>query len=202
MKKMTTFGILSTLLLSLNCWAECPIINIPSYFEADEKVFSVGTDMDLTSKNQTIGTIEERVMNSTRTFELMDSKGKMIARAKKRFISWGTQIDVTDCNGKSIATIKELVWSSFFSTETKYEVLNPQGLVIASSDKKEFFSSDFTIKDNKGQIAFKMHRPTFNWVSDTWEITMVKPGIVDYRIITMIPAFKTSADNDKRDKDD
>lgn len=179
--------------------AACPAVKFPNYFEANEKLFSIGTDVELAdSKEKSIGVIEERVMNFTPTFELMTEKGEKVAKAKERFLSWGTTIDVTDCDDKKIATIKENVWESLFSFTTQYEILDPAGALIANSAKVQFFSTNFEIKDRNGVVAFKMHRPTFNWFTDKWEVTVVKPGLVDARVVTMIPAFKTSADNRRR----
>ena len=44
-------------------------------------------------------------------------------------------------------------------------------------------------------------RPMINVLTDTWTINIIKKGVLDPRIMTMMPAFKTSADNRRREEE-
>ena len=190
------------LFISVPAFASCPSITLPSSFVEKEDLTLIGTDMTLKADGKKFASIEERVLKLASTFDLLDGSDQKIARARHRILTWGATIDITDCEQRPVATIKELVFKSLLSFKTQYEIYNPSGKLIAKSDKLEFFSTDFVFKTPEGVVAFKMHRPTFNWVTDKWEVTVVTPGKVDYRIALFVPAFKTSADNRARSEDD
>ena len=178
--------------------AACPSFSLPSQFEVQERMFAIGTDFRLEADDRKFGEIEERVLSLTSTFDLLDLNGRKIAHARKRMISWGAIIDVTDCEGKVIGTVREKVWSSLFKVATQYEVTDQTGKVVATSEKREFFSTDFKFSSPSGTALMKMHRQSFNILSDTWMAMVTNASALDARIAVFIPAFKTAADNEKR----
>ncbi|OPZ89993.1 MAG: hypothetical protein BWY75_00924 [bacterium ADurb.Bin425] len=70
--------------------------------------------------------------------------------------------------------------------------------MIASSDKTEWMGTSITITANDGTKLAVLDRPWLNPLSDTWAITVLKKGAIDERMLVMIAAFKTIADNDNK----
>ena len=185
--------------------AACPSIELPSQFKAREQWISIGTDMELTANKTRIGEIEERIIRLTPTFDLYNVDGKKVAHARKKIFSWGTEIVIKDCEDKIFGTVKENIIRSIWDFYTRYDILDANKNVIAATEKMEFFSTNFTVftqKDKKKEEIMKMTRPMINLVTDTWTVKISKEGVIDPRILVMIPAFKTSADNEQREKEE
>ena len=68
-------------------------------------------------------------------------------------------------------------------------------MLVAKSVKTEFLSTDITLKTPDGRIAAILHRPAFNFPTDSWQVTSLNRDAVDSRLIVMIGAYKTSVDN-------
>ncbi len=179
--------------------ASCPEVKLPAYFQAVEIAHRAGADMDLQDKNgKGFGKIIQKKWKVAETFELYNAQDKLVATARKRLLSLGSTIDIKDCNGVMIGTVQENIWKSFFGVfSTQYTILNGR-TQLGSSQKAEFFSTKFTITNASKQESFKMYRRSQSWVSDVWEVTVTNANLIDYRLIAMIPAFKTSADNLRR----
>lgn len=196
---------LLTFATTLSAFASCPTIELPTQFKAREQWISIGTDMELTANKTRIGEIEERIIRLTPTFDLYNVDGKKVAQARKKIFSWGTEIVVKDCEDKIIGTVKENILRSIWDFYTRYDILDANENVIAATEKMEFLSTNFTVftqKDKKKEEIMKMTRPMLNLVTDAWTVKISKEGVVDPRILVMIPAFKTSADNEQREKEE
>lgn len=183
---------------TLSAQAACPAVSLPAKFTETEDLISIGTDMTLKEGKNALGSIQERVLNLTPTFDLLNEKNQQVARAKQKMWTWGTTIDIKDCEGNKIGTIREKIWTSWLRLMTEYEIYDGRGELIGMSEKREFFSTSFTITATNGHIAFKMFRSAFNLLSDKWQVTVVNANVIDSRLVLMIPAFKTSADNRQR----
>ena len=53
----------------------------------DEVVMTIGTDMELSSGDQNLGKIEERIVSWGKTFEYMGPNGTKLASGKQRVVS-------------------------------------------------------------------------------------------------------------------
>lgn len=196
-KTIIALGLLS----AVSAHAVCPEFNPPAKFKAQEELISIGTDILLSEGKVRFGEIEERSLRITPTFELFNVDGLKVASARKKFFSWGTTIEVKDCEGKLIGTVKENIFKSFFNFYTRYDIFDPAGNVIATTKKTEFFATEFIVTNQSNEPVMVLRRPTFNFLIDTWNVQILKKDVVDIRIMTMIPAFKTSADNKKREEE-
>lgn len=199
MKLLAVLGLFS---LTLTAQAACPSITLPSEFKAKEELISIGTDVRLEVNRTRIGEIEERTLRLTPTFDLYNIDGKKVAQARQKILSIGTTIEVKDCENKSIGTVKENIFKSFFKTYTSYDVLDATGKLIARSEKLELLATSIVVKSPTGEPIMELSRPIFNFITDVWTVRILKANVIDPRIMIMIPAFKTSADNRERAKEE
>ncbi|MGZ3688843.1 MAG: hypothetical protein ACXWP5_00810 [Bdellovibrionota bacterium] len=183
-------------------WADCPAQDLPGSFEAKEKLISIGTDLLLTSGSKNFGRVVERTLHLARSFEFQNSANQVVAKARSRFFTLGAIVDIDDCAGNRIGTLKEDIWKSFFSVMTTYSILDSKGAEIGRSDKVELFSTDITLKDSMGAPIARIHRPALKILTDKWSVEILKQGAIDSRMIPFIPAFKTAADNANKSSDD
>lgn len=163
------------------------------------RVFSWGWTFDIKDEQgRSEGVVDQKMLHLRKTFEYKDANDVTQATGKERLFSWGTKIDVTDSSGKPIGGFQEEVFKSWWHPHTIYSIVDDKGNKVATSEKVEFLATDFTLTNNKGETIAKVHRPWLNWVRENWQIDIQKPGEVDKRILYMIPAYKTSADADRR----
>ncbi|MFP5386489.1 MAG: hypothetical protein ACLGHN_10450 [Bacteriovoracia bacterium] len=198
--KLTSF--LFGLSLSFTALASCPDFDVPSNFKAKEALISIGTDVILFENKTRIGDIQERTLRLTPTFDLYNIDGKKVAQARQKILSLGSTIEVKDCEGKLIGTVRENIFKSFFSTYSNYDVLDASGKIIATSEKVELLATQLIVKSKKGELLMTIKRPMINVLTDTWTVNIVKKDAIDPRIMTMMPAFKTSADNRRREEEE
>lgn len=193
---MKTSLFLLILSISSSAMAACPTITTPKEFEVNERAISWGTDMTLIANGESFGKIKERTFNATSTFELLNERSELVARAKKRLLSWGTQIDIKDCEGKKIGSVKEKIFANLIGTT--YEVYDAAGKQVGKSKKVTLINTDITVTSMDGDLAFKMHRRAMR-IWDSWNITTGTTNSIDPRLVLMTPAFKTASDNSKAD---
>ena len=189
------------LALSLTALASCPEFDVPSSFKAKEALISIGTDVILMKNKTRIGDIQERTLRLTPTFDLYNIDGKKVAQARQKILSLGSTIEVKDCEGKLIGTVRENIFKSFFATYSNYDVLDATGKVVATSEKVELLATHIIVKSKKGEVIMTIKRPMINVLTDTWIVNILKKDALDPRIMTMMPAFKTSADNRRREEE-
>lgn len=171
----------------------------PESHTMSSRIFSWGWTFDIyDSAGKSEGIVDQKIFNLRKTFEYKDENGQTKAKGQERLLSWGTKIDVYDEKGTSIGGIQEHVFQSWWKPHTVYSIVDAQGKELAKSEKLEFFATNFKLTNEKGETVAKIHRPWLNFVRDNWTIDIVKPDEVDKRILYMIPAYKTSADADRR----
>jgi len=146
-----------------------------------------------------IGEIDRDYWSWTPDFNYYDANNKLQAHGKTEFFSWGTTNDIDDGNGHALGTFKKEIITSLlgFGVTNRYSLLDGQGNTIGTSDKSQFLATDMTLKDNSGATIAIAHRPWFNWFGDKWDVQILEPGVVDPRVVAMLPAFKTAGDNHK-----
>lgn len=174
---------------------------LPDELTIHERVFSLVNTFDLKAGSSTLGTITEKFFSLTRAFTYVDAKDDCVAKARARLLSWGTRIDVTDCSDRPVGAIKENVLKSLFKVYTQYSILDAKGTEIATSEKVDWISTDLTIRRPDGRVIAALHRPWLNILSENWTVKIADHAVVDPRMIVMIAVYKTSADNERRDKD-
>ena len=76
------------------------------------------------------------------------------------------------------------------------DVIRASGKQLAVSEKSEWFGTTITLTSPSGAVVAELDRPWINIWSDTWNVYIKKPGVVDNGILVMIAAFKTASDRD------
>ena len=167
---------------------------LPAAFELNERVFNVGHTFDVQSGDTTYGKVEEKWFRFTKTLFYTDNDGKLVAYARKAFISFGTRIDVFDGNGVYIGSLQKQVFSSLLKVTTTYSVLDAKGYEIASCQKTSIITTDMQLQDIAGNHVAELYRP-LSLVGDSWLLKVHKAGAIDSRLLVMIGPFKTMADS-------
>jgi len=175
----------------------CQVPKLPSDFTISERIISLITTFDIKSGKKNFGKITEKLISLTRSFTYHDASGNKVAEAHAKLLSWGNQVIVTDCQGNKIGKIKEEIIKSIFKVHTIYRILNAQDREIAKSEKVDWIGTSFTLRDAKGRKVAELKRPFINLLSDSWDVKIYNPQTVDSRMIVMIAAYKTSADNSR-----
>ncbi|MCB0352635.1 MAG: hypothetical protein KDD64_03895 [Bdellovibrionales bacterium] len=166
---------------------------IPDSLTFDERVFAIGTDIDVYSDGAKFGKIEEKVLSWGTQFRLYDRDDGLIAIAKQRAVSWGVKIDIYDGEGVFLGTVKEKILESMFSIKSQYSIEDANGVEIADSAKLDFLGSHVTVRDKEGAVVADMDRGLINLTGDKWTVNF--SGNFDRRLLVFIPAYKTAADN-------
>lgn len=192
MKKLLILSVVLFMAISLFAGE----FEIPSKLTLVEHVISIGTDFKIVSNGNKIGKVEEKMLNLTKTFNILDVNGNLIARSEQAMVSWGTHIKIYDGNRNLIGSIQEKVITSMFKVYTEYKILNANGKLIAKSSKIEVGkATTFNVTTTSGSKVCSIKRPLINLLSDNWDIQFYGNS-VDRRIILFIPAYKTSRDNE------
>ncbi len=174
------------------------ILDAPNTFRMEESLMSFGLDMSITDDSgNDYGIVEERTMSFTKTFELLDSGRNVIAKGQTEAFSLTTTIDIEDESGKLIGTLEEEIFENLFSLGSLYTIKDANGKVIAKSRKLDFFTTDVSINGSAGNITMSKEFLSFG---DQWEIKY--NGSIDKRLVAFIPAFISSAQKERRKKDD
>jgi uncharacterized protein YxjI len=150
-----------------------------------------------------VGSIQRQLFKGTPTFELSDAQGRELGEARTEFFSWGTTNDVYDAENHKIGSFKKEVINSYldkamsFGHDNDYEILDGNGNKIGTCDKSGFAAPEFTFRDNAGQVTAKVQRNWINTLGDKWTVDILRPDEIDPRLVAIMPAFKTAADNSK-----
>ncbi len=180
-----------------------PAPTLPSRFFIKERFFALTDTFDIISESGNMGSVKEKFFSLTKAFRYVDENGNCLALARARLFSWGTHIDVTDCqtpNPHKIGSIKEKVLKTItgLGITNLYLIYDGNGRKIALSKKVEVLSTDIALRDTQGRKIAELKRPWLNFFRDSWTVTISNPQAVDSRLIVLIAAYKTSVDNDRR----
>jgi len=176
----------------------CQAPVLPPEFTIKERMISLTTTLDIKNGSKDLGKIAQKLLSLTRSFTYDDASGNRIAEARAKLISWGTQVVVTDCEGRRIGTIKEEIFKSLFKVHTIYKILDERDQEIAQSEKVDWIATSFTLRDGRGQKVAELKRPWINFLFDSWDVKVYDSTVVDSRMLVMIAAYKTSVDNARR----
>jgi hypothetical protein len=177
---------------------------LPLHFEVNERIshkyLPLPTLLDVLADGKSYGSLHRDQITLTTGFDFSDQSGHKVASASKSAFSWGTEIRVKDSSGHVIGSLhKEVIASAFgFGVTNKYAVYNAADVKIAESEGLKAGVTDFTLKSINGGVLATIHRSFWwGWLHDVWYIDVNQPGVLDNRLLVMIPSFKTAADNDK-----
>jgi len=202
-----TLSVVLLLLAPLARAAELPALpasaltsgfSVPAEFSIRERIISLTDTFDLTAGDKVFGQITEKLISLTKSFTLTTPSGACVAKARSRILSWGTHIDVTDCEGRKIGGIKEEVFKSLLKVHTTYTILNAADQEVAVSTKVDWISTSVTLTKPGGAAIATLDRRFLNILSDSWKAHIQDAAAVDPRLLVMIAAYKTSVDNDRR----
>ena len=195
---LTVNVFLLSLFLQSTAHASCITPTLPSELKLSEKLISLTTSLNLKANDVKLGSIDENFFSLVTTFTYNDANHQKIAVAHDKFISWGNDIIVNDCEGNKIGEIKEEILKSLFKVYTTYSILDEKENILGTSEKVDWIGTHFTLFDKNKKIIAELSRPFINFLTDEWTIKIAKPGVIDNRILVMIGAFKTHADNERR----
>lgn len=180
----------------------------------DEGGNTVGT-MTRRYDSQGVGDFFQNIFGATLT--LKDNAGNVIAEAKPRIIdtknignNFRTLIDIYDAEGTRVGTIRQ-TWESKGgsilqnmaiggSIWTRYEVLDPNDNVVATSAKTEFFGTKLDVTGDTGHQARFERNFWQSMLHDVWNYSTDSNAQVDRRVLVFMAAYKTMADIQKRQK--
>ena len=182
-----------------NVYAGCPESNLPTSYELAPRL-SLGTSFKIKSGSGIHGTIQQRWFSLVHTFIYRNAKNEIVATARVNPFSWGTQIDVMDCEGKKIGAMKEEVWKSLFKIRTSYLILDQNGARVGKSEKIDWGNTQFDLHDQRGHVVAHLERPWLRFM-DHWSVDVYDKGAIDGRLLVMIGAFKSAADSEKSSAD-
>lgn len=175
----------------------------------DENVIKVSENFNLLRNTSDVttstvrGKIKETVFSLKTEYTLQMEK-KTAAVGRMSMFSWGTEIKYYDEHDAYLGYLKEDVLKSLVSWHSTYYVYDKNDQLIAESKKSELLSTSINLYSPNGDLIAKIHRPngflTFGF--DEWTITIQKPGVIDDRVLILIAAYKTHADNEKDNKKD
>lgn len=168
---------------------------LPANYKLDQRIFSWGTQFDITSGGRNYGTVEQKLFSLTPTFQYKNPQGQVVATGKTSLFTWGTEIVFSDAQGKKIGSIKEKLFYSFTNITSLYEIYDAQGKKIANSKKVQFFSTQLTLSDTAGNVQAIAKRPAINWLGDTWDVNSLNNSKIDPRMLVMFGPFKTWSDD-------
>lgn len=171
--------------------------SLPAEFQIRERVIAWSDTFDLQAEGDSYGTVAQRILSLTKEFSYNDARGACVARARARLLSWGTHVDVTDCSGRAIGSVKEQVFRSLLRVRTLYSVLDPSGREIATSEKIEWLAASFTLRRPDNRVVATLRRDWPSILRDIWRVRVSDPSAVDSRLLVMLAAYKTSVDNDR-----
>jgi hypothetical protein len=178
--------------------AVAPAFSVPAEFTIRERIVSLSDAFDLKAGDKDFAKITQKLISLTKSFTLTASDGTCVAKARSRFLSWGTYIDVTDCAGVKIGGIKEQVFKSLFKVHTTYSILDAADNEVAVSTKVDWICTSMTLTKPRGGGVATLDRRWLNILSDSWTVKVQDASAADPRLIVMIAAYKTSVDNDRR----
>ena len=178
---------------------ECPMIAAAPAYQMKQVYLTIGTDFDLYSTSgQYAGKIIEKVFNPRpgKTFDLVDDKGQRVARARERFFSFFTKIDVFDCHKRFIGSLQKNYIRSKMDIGSSYSILDAKNKVVGQSRKLDLLNSEITFYDTQQRIVAVAHRPVINVARDSWDVQIYADlATFDPRVFLFAPAFKTAKDS-------
>lgn len=168
--------------------------DLPMHFSVQERSMTLVTTLDVLAGGVNYGVVTRDIGEWATTFNYNDSTG-VVAIGTMRLDKFRTTIEVTDRSGRLIGTIRD---DSSFTAWNVYSVLNGSGNPIAESKKVQFGSTSFTLTSPSGEVIATLERQVA-FGPDCWTVVFSRGTAPDQRVLVMLAAFKTFADNKSDD---
>lgn len=162
---------------------------LPTRFKV-QKHASLVTTLDVEAGGVRYGTITQNGSWWT-SFTYADAQGATLANAVKTNYLSGKQIEIKDASGRVLGTLKQEIFQGGLAT-TVYSVWDGAGREIAKSEKVSWGATKFTLKSGSRVIA-TIEKTSF--LPAAWSVDIHVQDVVDPRILIVIAAFKTHADD-------
>jgi hypothetical protein len=179
---------------------ECPAIQAQTKYYLNERFFTIGTDLDILSGERKIGQVVQRLINGRKTFELLDEKEQVVAKAVKDLNPVVTTVNIYDCEDRLIGVFKENFENSIrtMKIQTIYSLMDASGQLVAQSEKLDILGTDIVFyNDSKEGIAI-LSRPLLRRPIDKWVLNLNGDSQIDSSVFFFAAAYKTSADRKRR----
>jgi len=125
-----------------------------------------------------------------RSFSYTRADGRCAARASARVLAWGTQVDATDCAGRSIGIVQEHVYRSLFGMRAVYTLLDAHGHEVAASERVSWSSGDVAIRRTDGATVAELRAP--KTTGGEWTVAMHDNSAADARLVMIAAAYKSA----------
>lgn len=154
----------------------------------NEKSLTFGTTLSI----EGCGEVSEQTISLTRSFSIT---GKLSGSSSEEFFSTSTTYNIKDGEGHVLAKVKKDAVMSFFTFMGNiYTIYDTDDHEIAKSELSKGIRPTFTITEKTGAIS---KLTASGWFYYTWEIRQGADSHLDPRVLWIIAASKTAADNDK-----
>lgn len=175
---------------------------IPSEFEINEKILSIGHDFYITnSERENFGKIEQRVLSFGKKFVYFNSTGKVEAVAQAKVLSLKNIINVKDENDNLLGVIEQEVLESIgniLEGQNIYSIYDSNGDLLGKSKSDMITKNNIDIYDNNDKLIAKFKKPTVSFGA-RWSCEILNDHI-DKRILIFIPAYISSNSSNSNKK--
>ncbi len=179
---------------------ECPSIPRHTNYMMKQELFSIGSDFTLMADDHAVGEVTQQIFNIGTVFTLKNSDGQVVAFAKQRVFSFGTKIDIYDCNKKLVGKLQEnLLQTSAFGIRSVYSILDVNDKLIGQSDKKTFFKTTINFFDVNQRLNASISSVLKILGSNNWSISQSDESIIDPNLLFFTAAYKALADRKNKD---
>lgn len=197
-----TLLILVSLVALVSGAKECGTINLPNSFKIVEKVFTLTNGLKIkTYQNQDLGRLNVKFFSLKDTYVLRDSQDMEVAKAKQRILAWGLYLDIEDCNGLHIGSIKlQNIIANALSADSYavYTIYDANKNAVAQSERISIASTKFSFYSLNGQkkeLATLSRSLLGGLFNDHWKVEIQDSSMMDAKTILFMAAFKTYYDN-------
>lgn len=181
---------------------DCGQINLPNNFKIVEKVFTFTSGLQIkTTDDKDLGRLNTKFFSFKDTYVLRDSSGAEVAKAKQRILAWGLYLDIEDCNGTHIGSVKlQNILSNALSADSYavYTIYDANRKEQAQSERVSIASTKFSFYSLNGQkleLATLSRSFLGGILNDHWKVEVHDQSAIDSKVILFMAAFKTYYDN-------
>jgi len=191
---MNLFKLLSATIILILCLVVYPPSAKADEYRLTQRLFSWTTTLTVEKNCTYAGKMTEEFLSIGTNIKYLNPEGDLIARAEQSLFSWGYKYKIYNAENQLLYVVNEKVFKSFLGVYSEYVVHDAKGELVAVSDKREFITTNFEIKNVNGVVVASAHRPV-SLIVDSW---YVRTGAVDPLIPLFITAYKTTVDDHKQ----
>lgn len=169
---------------------ECPEIMQSERYSMSQSFFAIGTDLEVLVSGQHVGQLEQRLFETKKTLELLNADGFVVARATKSYFDRDAKIEVVDCAGKSVGSIRFDIFVSDYAFHSSYSIYDHNGAIRAQSKTLDRYSTDIPLYGVDGEAVANLSKFTDQYFTTHWQITY-DSGLIDKRLLFFAAADRT-----------